>query len=518
MQAPGSGAGSAAGSLSGSANPNINLQNPADMNLTGSVLPGVSNPQTVQPKLRPSAEVPVVKSGNFQASPAQQLRPSGAADVTGKVGVRNQTLVQPSKTQKLAPAAIQPSVQTGANAASQQALPNPGPADMNRRTPPPSQDGPGAGGGLAAGLKDLEKAKAQEQKTGERGRVEGVLNSLFDQSRSRSSGRNAPEKGASEQKKDLAEPLNLPDPKVLGPEKALEKVRTLAASASAADAPRLYQHAMGVARELPGGKSKETVSRLFSEASAKAPKAVPFLADRALESAASGSRKETSRYTKAMSGWSSLLSRGGEPYIANLGEFGSVVDRLQARGAGAHGQKLKAPKSVVEAIPGKEGARLLVKVKLPVELASDVPAVPVILAESFSLSEAKAVIAWEPLAAEAPLHSAFRLAPQGGPAAFYRAERAQGRSVLASFRLASRKWLAARASGLAERLRLLVVRILRSLGILTGAAEPTFTVDASPRVLESLRALPPRELAAAPERALKDDPYKLGYSLYPLNP
>jgi hypothetical protein len=302
----------------------------------------------------------------------------------------------------------------------------------------------------------------------------------------------------------------------MGPEKALQKVRTLAESASSADAPRLYQHAISVAKEMPAGKAAPAVSKLLSEAAVKAPKAVPDLADRVLESAVSGSMKETSRYTKALAGWSDLLSRGGEPYIANLGEFGTGVQRVQAYAEAARGQKIKAPKSVVESFQGKQGPRLRVKIDLSASMASEVPAVPGVLAESFGLPEMKGLALWEPLPAQTPLYSSFKLAPQAGPAAFYRAARARGASALASFWIAARGWLAARASGLYDRLRVLLAAVLRRLGFLPGPAGPSSSVEASSRTMEALRALPAEELAPAPERALKDDPYKLGYKLYPL--
>jgi hypothetical protein len=314
-----------------------------------------------------------------------------------------------------------------------------------------------------------------------------------------------------------AEPL--PDPKALGADKALQKVDALAAVASEADAPRLYRHALDIAGELPPARSQATAARILEKAGAQAPEAVPKLAGKAFESAAAGRRKETRRYSDAVSGWNSLLSVPGEPYIANLPEFQAAVERIQAQAGSSRGVKLPTPKAFVETLPGRVRPRLVLKVQLSARMASDVPAVPEALAQGFGLADMKSFVAWGELPEAGPsLRSSFDLAPQGGLGAFYRAERAAGRSVLSSFWLSSRKWLAARAEGALARLRRMVVRLLQSLGIMTGAAPASFEVQDSEDLLRGLRALPAQDASVEAPAALPEDPYRLGYQVHPLVP
>ncbi|HAH06797.1 MAG TPA: hypothetical protein DCM05_09780 [Elusimicrobia bacterium] len=493
VQAPGQGVGSsAAGSLTvPGSGAGVQISIPQNMNLGGTVLPAVAQPQALQPKVNAAVNAAAPAANVSFAGPQAGVRTQTEAPL--RLGPQRQSIAQPKAQAQLPPSTIPGQVQDL----------------VNRRTPPPSQPVPENGGGPGA-LKELDKAQAQQKKTGDPSQVEGLLNTIFDQSGKRAPGREkAPAAGGDE---DMETALELPDPKVLGPEKAFAKVETLAEAASPADAPRLYQHALSVAKDLPSGRSEAGASKIMKRASMKAPEAVPALAGSALESAASGRRKESARYVKALAGWNSLLSRDGAPFIVNLDEFRSVVERVQASDA-VRGQKVKAPKAVVEVLPG---ARLSLKAKLPVEFASDVPVVPEALLQ-FALPELRSFVSWEALPSQGPaMHSAFGLTPQGGFADFYRAARAQGRSALSSFWLASRQRLAALKDGLLSRLRFWVSRMLQRLGILSGATVPAFSVDSSEDVLGALRALPATNIPVEEPVSLPIDPYGLGYKLHPV--
>ncbi|MFA6029360.1 MAG: hypothetical protein WC969_05880 [Elusimicrobiota bacterium] len=480
----------------------------------GTVGTGTSLPTGGNIQIHTGPALPSVSGGN----PSVRTHPGGAnASVSVAQPAASFTApaaVQQQNTQRsVSPASAQtPSLTPKSVVGDSSALPKGTPGAENAAFLKPEIPGGPGGSGVGGAVQELQKARERERK-GAQGQVDGALNTMFDSSKTRAAGRETAAQNAASKNSSAAEVL--PDPRIMGPEKALEKVRSLAAGASPADAPRLYEHAVSIAKDMPAARSGATVKKIISDASVRAPKAVPELAGDALRSAAENRRAETERYTKALNGWNGLLSTPQEQYISNLPEFQAAVEAVRAQAEAAKGRKLPTPKVAASIVKGSERPRLLLKVKLDAELASDVPTVPQALALSMALPELRTVAAWELPAAGAELRDSFGLAPRGSPAAFYRAARAEGRSVFASFWLASRRWLSARSLALSERLRLAVLRLLQRFGFVQGTPAPAFDVDVSDAALAPLRAQPARELRDADGSRLQSDGLRLGYRIHP---
>ncbi|MFA6093410.1 MAG: hypothetical protein WCU88_06200 [Elusimicrobiota bacterium] len=416
----------------------------------------------------------------------------GAGNIAVQPGVRvPQTSVLPNKG-----SALTSSAQEGAGG-------------MGSRLHP---GGEGGGSDLHGLDTAIGRVKDKEKRSGAKGLLDGLLQSFFDRSHGSSNPEIRPDR---RQEDEDDSSIAMPDPKLLGPEKALEKVQSLAADASAADAPKLYRHALNIADDLPSGSMQER-GRILAAARMRAPKDVSVLADQVLFAVVSGVRGgEVRRLTKALSSWSSLLAVGRKPYIEGLENFLSAAQGLRSIGEfnpGAGRARSSAPKSLVEPLDGGLQVRLRLRDSVPAgALAISIPAS---FAEAWSLVGVRDIEAPEALAVSGgrSLYEAFALAPRAGLLTLYRDERSRGKSALAGFWSALRSWTTSRVQGWMDRLRAGVLLLLQRMGFLSGLAEPSFAVDSSPEVLQKLRSLPVKRVSSHPQRLPAG---MLGYSLYP---
>ncbi len=495
------GTGTAGGSLTGSGGQGSSLQAPQTSVSAGSL------PSSVQlaPGYKAKPNSSAVQAGGAAASPAP-----GSAVASPEAGaVRVQPRAEPRRQ-------AGHSARTGVP--TELALP-PAPgglAEAESKAPPlqgKTQEAPSGVRSVGLAVEELDKAKSIEKKGGE-GSIDDALGKVFDASDSVPKTRSDPKGGESGAR---AAEAPLPDVKALGPEKALEKVNALAETASDADAQRLYRHALEAAKELPPEQSAAESERVVSRAAGRAPKAVPSLARQALESAAAGRALDAQRYSKALSGWNSLLTVAGEPYVSNLADFQTAVDRVGAQASASKGKTLPVPKAAVRTLPGKVRPRLELKAILAPSMASDLPAVPAGLARSLVLPEARSAVSWEPVSVKdgAEFKDSFRLPPRAGPAALFRARRAEGNSFFSALRMASRQWFSGRVGGFLARLRGALLGLLRSLGLLDApfAAEGV-RLDASPEALAALRALPAREFSLPEPARTQENAQGLGTTLF----
>ncbi|MFA5140047.1 MAG: hypothetical protein WC728_12515 [Elusimicrobiota bacterium] len=498
-QPVGSGIQGAAGTLR-NANPTLSVNSSmltSQYNLgIQPVIPGVQN---IQVQLQTD---PGVRSIQAQ----EGVRPTGLSLPTGlSRGLESRAALTPSgqKAQDRVPAASPLSVPGDSGFEGTPALPRP--------QRPEETSGVKS---LDGAMKDIEKAKKEEAK-GADGAVASKLDLLFDFSRSKNAGALSDIAGAPSGMEELSSAAGLPDPKQVGIETALGKMRILAEGAQAADAPYLYQSAVSMAKGGLSAQAAETsVSRILAAASRKAVEAVGILGQGALDAATGGRTSDALRYTKAVHAWNELLSVPKNPLIVNLPEFKSAVKHVLAQALKSPGKTLPSSKVVFE---GTKASGLRALVALPAGIESQVAAVPLKLPESLALEQA--VVAWEPAgsvdALASGMSSAFGLTPQAGLRDFYRAQRAAGSSVLKGFWLAARSFIAASVSSLGRRLRSWLLSALRWLGLIRAAAEG-MTVDSSPGTLDGLRSLDAQkvEMPAPESGPFELDGFGLGYNLH----
>jgi len=488
------------------------------------VIPGVYTPQTAAPsQQQPGLQAPVVQQGLGLPSTLPQ---SGRA-----ASFQPQTYVEPQTAPgRTLPAAAQPSARTDAaripadgGGAASMSMARGGPGRIGGPALDPRVQGgeQAAKGGALGAMKDIDKARGQQLKGGADPGLPGKLDSLFDFSKSRNGGMlESMGKGPSGMN-EMTEASAFPDPKVLGTDQALAKMRGLAGAAAETDAPFLYQHAVGMAREqLPEAKAEATISRILRDAWKRGPDALRTVGQGAMDAAVQGRTTEALHFTKAVHGWNDLLASKKGPFLVNLPEFRDAVKHVLAQALKTKGgaSPSGSPKVAFQAVESGERARMKALVSLPQGMASQVLAVPAKLAETLALDQA--IVDWETQAAlETPgLSAAFALTPQAGFRDFYRARRAVGDSVLRSFWLASRQFMSASSAGLWQRFKDLVFAVLRFFGIVSGSA-PGTVVEASPDALKSVRASPGQRLVLPSlSGPAEKDALGLGYRLHRVAP
>lgn len=508
----GAGAAGSVGSMSGQMGSASSLGPSVQIHNVGSTLPGGYTPRVqTGPGINASA-APVATGG--RAVPAQFSLPSAISN-TGSRVPGGASISQPGARTRTRTRTI-PSDGGGTGAASslktRTGRTRTGAAIDPRKDPGSENSGVQA---LDIAIQDIEKAKDSETR-GVNGAVAAKLDNLFDFSGSKTGEALNFMSKSPAGVQDMVE-ANLPDPKLLGVDGALDKVYVLAEAAGPADAPFLYQYAVDLAREQIGGEAGQArAGRILAAAARKAPGAVEDLALGAFRAAAKGRTTDAFRYTKGIHGWNSLLSSERRPYISNFAELRDAVKHVLAQALDTPGADLPAPRVTFRRLPGKTH-RLKALVSIPEGVKGQVAAVPASLSMSFALPEAEA--AWDTAAEiSAPgLSSAFRLTPQAGFRQFYRAGRTAGRSVLGSFFMAAREFLSARMTSLWQRLRAFFVSILRKIGILESAA-PGLLVRADSEALTKLRSLPAERITLSRSRELDRDGLGLGYRLYPVAP
>ncbi|MFH2204114.1 MAG: hypothetical protein ABIJ96_13425 [Elusimicrobiota bacterium] len=305
----------------------------------------------------------------------------------------------------------------------------------------------------------------------------------------------------------------LPDPSIVGVDKAVSKLSALAANADAAQAPFLYKRAIDIARDA---KKTAAADELLRKAARRAAKSVTDTGNKAFSSAAQGRTTEALGYTQSVYGWNSLLSSRERPLIGNFNEFKDAVKHVLGQALESPGKTLPSPTVRFAKGKDKNGAQLQAQITLPQEIAGMVAPLPVGFAAN--LASPETVIAWDDVAAlelSGPrLTGSFDLAAQAGFRAFFRAHRRAGSSALKSFWLAARQYAAGAAAGIWQRLRALAVSLLRSLGILSSGAG--LTVDAAS--IETLRAAPSAAVSLPVKAVRTGDRLNLGYELYPVAP
>jgi len=358
-----------------------------------------------------------------------------------------------------------------------------------------------------------EAAKLEKDKKVRSGAVSSKLDQMFDfKKKEVSFDVTLPDAGGSTAKSRGAVVLDgLPDPHVVGVDKAVSKLAALAANAGSAQAPFLYKRAVDIAREAKEGAKAEGILR---KAVKRAKGAVTESGNKAFAAAAKGRTTDALSYTKSVYGWNSLLSSDKRPLIGNFNEFKDAVKHVLGQALDNPGKELPAPTVNFEKSPQRADAQLQAKISMPEGIPSQVAFLPENFVVDLALPDT--VISWEDVAAlelgRPTLHQGFRLTAQAGFRAFYRAHRRAGASVLKSFWLAARQFASSTLSGLWQRLRALVVTLLRGLGILSGGTG--LTVDVSS--VDKLRAAKPVRIELGGTPATTGDRLNLGYQLYPV--
>lgn len=456
---------------------------------TGFNNPNLTGSSFASPKIIVAGSNPTVAAA-ATADPKMTLAPSAA--IAGQYSPRSRG------------AAIQPASEALAGSI-------PTAEDPARRTPE------GSGGGLSTingAVKDLDKAK-KDERAGMQGAVAGRLDSLFDFSRGRS-GEILPADGPARAAAiSGAAVQGLPDPKVVGVEPALGKVRSLARVAGAAEAPALYGRAVEIAREgLPAAEAASRIASIKAEAAARAPAAVQSLSEKALSAAATGRTTDAAHYAKAVDGWDALLAAPGLPYIDNLRDLTATVKHVLKGALETPGRTAAAPAVRFEVV--KAGGAASLRAKFKFAKAEDAPLtiVPQSLAAAFALPELAGFVALEgPTLPDGPgMAAAFAIRPQAGFSASYRAAVAQGRTSWSSFWMAARGVSVAAVLSVWDEIKAFLVHALQALGILRAAAPSGPAVEApTPEALADLRLLMAERSERPAPPAAAPDSFGLGY-------
>jgi hypothetical protein len=360
---------------------------------------------------------------------------------------------------------------------------------------------------LDSTMKDLSAAKTREKK-GQGGAVSSRLDSLFDFSKKRKGGGfEAPtdNKQGVAAKTDSAVSLNgLPDPAVVGSDKAVAKLSALAKNAAAAQAPFLYQRAVDIARDA---KKSEMAGEVLASAAKQANASVNEAGNKAFIAAAKGRTTDALNYTKSVYGWNELLSANDRPLIANFSEFRDAVKHVLSEALDSPGKTLPTPTVTFKKEKGASGAQMKAYVSMPEGIRNQIAALPARFVADLALPDT--LVSMEEFSAPeigAPLNDQFNIGPQAGPGAVFRAQRKSGRSFLTSFWMAARRFFSSVSEGLWAWLR----SFLQSIGVFSSAAG--LRVDASS--MESLQALPSQTVVSESARASASDAHRLGYKLF----
>ncbi|MBI3550698.1 MAG: hypothetical protein HY078_16805 [Elusimicrobia bacterium] len=312
--------------------------------------------------------------------------------------------------------------------------------------------------GVGQNLTQAQSAAAK----GDSGAVETTLNQLFEDDRKRAAAALAAMPAGAREA--------LPDPKRVGPARAVEQTLEVAARMSPADAPAFYRLAAYLAQEnLPASEAEAMKRDIFLKAARKAPDAVRALVRQALaEAVESGaSPRSQDRQERMLDGidfFNARLRLGGAPYLENAEGVKAAVRRLASIAKAAPSRRHPAPAAEFEVARGVSGRAVFKAVISAEKTLTEVPAIAAADA-AFALKPAE--MAAMELDGPAPFAGDFDLLPDGAArfTAVLRERRAAGDSWLLSLMSASGNWASWEAGTLWSAFKRLLARLASALGL-----------------------------------------------------